>query len=484
MLYVSLDKNQIRLLSLKKTMLGQFEVSYFEKRHEIDLLNRGRVNSVDFLASALKEGLTHLGNVQDKDVCLILPQESFHFLKADVPVDIAPSALTAFIQDKARSVLATDTDNYYSDYFVKEADKQKQLSYFAVDGETITKYAEVLKLLGMKLVMVIPETLAVFKLFEKTLRKEKKENILYVHYDKDSLTGLIFDSGGLLVQERWVQAVGKDEPLEEILKKKKEELETKGIKLNRIILSGEQSENVRQDTFTKSVGVWTNPLKRIIPDFYADHLKVLVTPDKPFPLLSYDICFGAFVFSQENKEFHILKKPVKVKGAGPSFSLASIPIFRKEVGIFILSAVFSFGLFVGLSKMNFAGLKLPSVDTSSLTSIGKPATPTPKPSNTPTPTPAFKKEEVKIKVLNGSGTVGKATDVKDLLKAAGYQEILTGNADDFDVTQTTIAVKSSMSEAGDAVAKDLADSVSDPKITSLDDSEASDIIITIGSDFK
>ncbi len=484
MLYVSIDKNEIKILALKKTLLGQFEVGYFEKRHEIDLLNHGRVNSVDFLASAIKEGINYLASPQEKEVCLILPQETFHFLKADVPPDIAPSAISSFVEDKAKSSLSASTENYYSDFFVKDTDKQKQISYYAIDEETLGKFAEVLQLLSLKLSILLPETLAIFKLFEKTLRKEKKENILYVHYAKDIVSGYVFDSGGLALNEKWTQGLTQEEPLEQVLKKKSEELETKGSKLNRILLSGEQSDSVRQDTFTKSVGVWTNPLKRIIPDFYAEHLKALVATDQPFPILSYDTCFGAYVFSQENKEFRILKKPLRPKGGGGSISMPKIPIFKKEVGIFLAAFVVSFLAFFGLSQFNFAGVKLPQINTKSLTSLGKPS-PSAKPTTVPSPSPAFKKEEVKIKILNGSGTAGKATEVRDLLKDAGYQEVLTGNADNFDYTQTVIQTKKSNKDVANMIAKDIADSADNPKIEStLSDKDASDVILIIGSDFK
>ncbi|OGK36712.1 hypothetical protein A3E69_03875, partial [Candidatus Roizmanbacteria bacterium RIFCSPHIGHO2_12_FULL_40_130] len=442
----------------------------------------GKVTNIDFLASAIKEGINDLSAPQEKEVCLILPQESFHFLRTEVPADLAPAAISSFVEDKARASVASSLENYYSDFFVRDADKQKQISYFAVGEETLQKYVDVLQLLSLKLSILLPETLAIFKLFEKTLRKEKKEAILYAHYAKDILEGVVFDSGGLLIEEKWVQTLGKEDRLEEVLKKKKEELEEKGVKLNRIILSGEQSDKVRQDTFTKSVGVWTNPLKRIIPDFYAEHLKALVSSDKPFPILSYDVCFGAYVFSQENKEFRILKKPFKAKGKS-SFSVPTVPIFKREVGIFFLAFIASFLIFFGLSKINFGGFSLPKVDTNSLTSIGKPS-PTTKPTVVPSPTPAFKKEELKIKVLNGSGTVGKATEVRDILKEVGYQEILTDNADNFDYATTIIQIKPSVKTATGALVKDLSENVGKPKIETLNDEEASDIVIIIGSDFK
>ncbi|MEK7070244.1 MAG: hypothetical protein AAB966_00380, partial [Patescibacteria group bacterium] len=88
MLYLYLDKNQLRLLFLKKTILKQYEVNVFDKTYEVDLLQDGKITNVDFLASAIKEALTNITTSGDKDVFLVLPQESFTFLKADVPADI------------------------------------------------------------------------------------------------------------------------------------------------------------------------------------------------------------------------------------------------------------------------------------------------------------------------------------------------------------------------------------------------------------
>ncbi len=480
MLYVFLDQKQIKILLLKKTMLGQFEASFFAKKHEVDFLSNGSVNNLDLLASALKEGLTQLGAQQEKQVFLILPQESFVFLKAEVPVDIGSSAVTSFIQDKARASLRVDLDNYFYDYFLKEVDQRRQVTFYAIEADRLEKYFETFNLLGLKVTSLLPESLSLFKLFEKTLRPEKKENILYVDFTKGELSGYIYDSGGLYSDEKWVESLSTEETLQQALKTRKEELEQKGIKLNRIILAGDESENVRQDTFTKEVGVWTNLLKRIIPDFYQESLKLLVVKTgSPFPILAYDVCFGAFVFSQENKGFHILKNPFKMKKR--RISLSGFPLFRREVLIFLVSAILSFGVFLGLSKLNWSGVKLPNLSTT-IGQIKPSLTPTKIPS---TPTPSIKKEELKIKILNGSGTAGKASTLKDLLVEKGYQEIVTGNADNFDYKQTIIQTKKSLAAAGQQIAKDIRDSVASPKLDpTLIATDPSDVIITIGSDFK
>ena len=71
-----------------------------------------------------------------------------------------------------------------------------------------------------------------------------------------------------------------------------------------------------------------------------------------------------------------------------------------------------------------------------------------------------------------------------LLKEKGYQEILTSNADSFDYEQTQLQTKKSMSSAIKTIKNDLKDNVTSVKESVLDEDEAADIVIIIGTDFK
>jgi len=481
MLYLSLDKNHLKLLYLKKSLLNQYDVHFFEKEHQLDLLEKGKIVNLDVVASAIKEALNFFSpNLKDNEVFLILPQECFSFLRAAVPADIAPSAIRAFIQDKARSQLEVDLEETSWECFIVENEKQKQINFFALDKPTIASYMEVFNLLDLKPQMILPDTLAYFKLFEKTLRKEKTENILYALYEKNDASGYLFDTLGLVNPKKWDTKMTEGVEIEEVLKEKIASFQKEGIKVQRLILAGEQAEGVRQDTFTKAVGVWTNPLKRIIPQFYEEYLKILIPPSKkPLPFLSFDVCFGAFIFSQENKDFSFFKKGIK-KARSKSFSLPSINLSlpKKEIFIFLGAFLLSFGLFFLISQSN--------INLGSFMSKNEPKQPVVAPSQapSPTPTPSVSRDQVKIKVLNGSGTVGKATDVKDLLKNKGYSDILTGNADSFDFTTTELQVKKSKADAAILIKTDLASYVTTFKESTLDEKEAADAVITIGKDFK
>ncbi|OGK53085.1 hypothetical protein A2970_00465 [Candidatus Roizmanbacteria bacterium RIFCSPLOWO2_01_FULL_44_13] len=480
MVYLYLNKNVIKLIYLKKTLLGQQETSFFEKTYEADLVVNGSVANVDLLASAIKEAFTSGGEkaVADRDVSLILPQESFYFLRTLVPVDVAPTAMTSFVFDKARAAFPVSPDDCYTASFVRETTGEKVINFFGINRETLDAFRQALSLIDLKVHSVVPETLAYFKLFEKTLRAEKKENILYLTLEDGTMSGYLFDSYGLLEDKKIELVKTGEEKIETLIKAKVDELAEKNIKLNRLILSGEPSDKVRQDTFTKAVSVWTNPLKRIVPTFYDEYLKLLVVESKKtFPILTFDVCFGAFIFGSENREFSFFRGGVPTKKSSrPALTLPKFGLPKRELLLFVASFALSFLLFLAFSK-----IKLPNLGE---VLTVKTATPTPRPSATPTPTPSFAKEDLKIQVLNGGGVAGKATDVKEILTDKGYLDIITGNADNFDYEKTELQVKKSKSQAYSMVAADLKDYITSPTQTTLAEDETADVVLIIGADFK
>lgn len=487
MIYLFISNNSIELVSLSKTLLGQYNLSTFEKTHTVDLLTNGQVGSVDVLASAIKEAITGAtpAEVKDHEVYLILPQELFAFARYSVPADIQENAIVPFIKDKARSSLPFDLDSSHYNYMVLRMQNESAVQFFAVQKEAFAKFQEVFSLLGLTIKSVVPETVGYFKLFEKTLKKDKKERIIYASYDEKQSFAFHYDSLGLLEATR----MDLNTNIEETLKKKADELKEKVQKVDRLVLSGEKSKTVRQDLFTKKVGIWTNPLEKIVVNFYQDYLKLLVSPGKgELPFLKFDAPLGGFILATENPQFSILGesnfKPMKMgnNGSGKRFSLPSLSVKTRDMFMFITSFLLSFVLIYFGPKV-YQALSNRGDDSKPIVLA---PTETPKKDAEPTtaPTPAFKKEDVRIKILNGSGTVGKASEVKDILKKAGYVDILTGNADKFDYETTEVQVKKSVTGLFEQLTKDVAENVKLTKSTVLDEDDAADAIIIIGTDFE
>ncbi len=490
MLYIYIGQHVIKALHVNKSLLGQYSVQQAEKKFSVQLLKAGKVAHTDIVASAIKEVVSHLtaGAAKEKQIYLILPQEAFFFFRSEVPSDMAASAVSSFIKEKARSVLPAHLDNVYYDFVGAENETKRIVSLYAIEESTVQGYKDTLQLVDMQLVSILPDTLSYYKLFEKTLRKGKIEHILYGSFEEDSISAYLFDSFGLLEKECFSAKLEQGKGVEIPLKKISGEYEEKHQKINRLILSGTLSDTVRQDTFTKEVGIWTNPLKRILPHFYAEYLKMLVPIDNnPFPILQFDVCFGALIFSMENKGFSLLKNSFSpsLAAMGQSapkkgFSMPNLHI-SKEVVLFVVSFAGSFLLFTLLTQSPAGfNMRLPSFMAN--------AKPTPVPTSPPIPTaiptPILKKDMLKVKILNGSGTPGKAGEVKTVMKDKGYQDIVTGNADTFDFKLTEIAVKKGSEHLGSLVKIELADYAKDAKVTVLDDKEQADVVVTVGTDFK
>jgi len=494
MLFLYIDQNQIKLFHVKKSLLGQYSIGFYQKKFQVDLLKNGKVINSDVLASAMKEIAANVPSIdhsRDKDVTLILPQNSFHFLRTEVPSDVSSSAILSFIKDKIKSSFPSPTTDTACDYFFIEDNNKKYISLYCIDNVFVDTLRNSLGLLDYRLANIYPDTLSYFKLFEKTLRKGKTEHIMYGLYEKEVFSAYVYDSYGLQNQDKIEIKLKDKKDFKPILKEKAVEFEKNNQKINRFILSGINADTTRQDLFTKEVGMWTNPLKRIIPQFYSEYTKLLMMSDnKFFPLLEFDVCLGAFIFSIENKYFSLLKKQSAQKQISnssspftpkPHSSLPKLKIsfLRKEVILFVASFGFSFLIFQLVSQ----GVFTKGIQLFPPKKIVRQITPTIIPPS-PTPSISIQKEVYKIKVLNGSGTKGKASEVKDILKENKYQDILTGNADNFDYTITEINIKKSKIEIREYLLKELSDYVQKPKVGVIEETESADVIIIIGTDFK
>lgn len=490
MIYLYIGKRSIKLLSLSKTILGQFNPTLFSKTHSSDLISNGALSSIDLVASAIKEGLTNAQPqvVHEKEVTLILPQEVFTYGRFNIPADISETAIMPFIKDKVRAELQISIDSEQADFVIAHQEQESVVLFYALKKEAYLEYQQVCRLLQLKLIKIIPETLAYFKLFEKTLRKDKKEKIIYGVYREENSFGYLFDSLGLISGERFMF----DDDIKPAIKKKIDELNKEDAKVNRLILSGTESKKVRQDLFTKDVGAWTNPLEKIIDNFYQDYLKLIIANTTTIlPVLEYDVCLGAFIFSQENKDFTLTKAnltPVNMKRiSAPSVNMSFLSgVFNmKTIGMFLVSFGLSFGLIFGFSNMNIANVKF-QLPFQKSDNDGKVATtsPTPEPTETPEPTPSIKREDIKVKILNGSGVKGKASEIKEALQDAGYTDVITGNADNFDYETSEIQIKEDKIDAFMLLKKDLEDFATLKEAATLDEEDTADAVFIFGADIQ
>lgn len=98
------------------------------------------------------------------------------------------------------------------------------------------------------------------------------------------------------------------------------------------------------------------------------------------------------------------------------------------------------------------------------------------------PSASIKRSEVKVQVLNGSGTSGLAGKVKTYLEGLGYKDVAVGNASSSDFTETEIQIKETKKDFLKTITDDLAKDYTVSKETkTLIVSSKYDIVITLGS---
>lgn len=487
MLYLYLDNNEIKVFGLKKSLLGQYEVGFFQKTYQTNLLDNKNSVNVDILASAMREAIAQIspGVAKEKEVTLILKQEFFEFFRTNLPLDITDNAVGQFILQKAQTTLAEPVTTFSYNYLITKNETQKTALFYAIKKNVVGQISQALKLIGLQYHTVIPDSVAQWQLFEKTLRKDKQELILYLSYAKEQLSGYLYDSSGLLKTDYWNIKGTSEKNIETILKEKAAEMTKTGQKINRLILSGAQSTTIRQDIFTKNVGIWTNPLLKIAQNFYQEYLKLFnLNPQQLDSILIYDVCWGAFVCQQQHSSFIFSdKNSAKL----PTISNSNINIneqkkffIPKEILIFIGSFIFSFLLFLFLSKKLPAfNAVFPNTNQTKVTPTYQPQTQLP----TAVPTPTINREMLKIKISNGSGTAGKAAELKSYLLKKGYQEILTDNADRFDYKVSEVQSEATKSAIFQSIKSDLSNVLPNLKNLPIEKGEKFDAIIIIGQDY-
>lgn len=107
-------------------------------------------------------------------------------------------------------------------------------------------------------------------------------------------------------------------------------------------------------------------------------------------------------------------------------------------------------------------------------------TPAPLPTPTPTPTPEVKREEVKVRVLNGTTKAGAAATLKEQLVKKGWDVIKTGNAKNQKLEQTTVSVKKDLKQVLETMVEDLKEDFEATTGADLDEKDTVDVEVAIG----
>jgi hypothetical protein len=505
MLYALIQPKLVRLLNIKKGLLGSVESTWTTYSSTRKLIIDGTFPKEDVLKQCLEDSISSLPTkISGTQLVVVLSHSLYTFARIDIPADIQKASYETFVREKLTTVHKLDLAKTHVDFAVASYAGTTTAFVYAIAKEALSTLKKSVEEINLEVIATVPEQLAYYTLFEKTVRFDKREQILYAEYEDGELQGYYFDTFGPIQEPKsWSIANVSPTDLESKLKSKADEFANKVAKLNRIIISGSQTEKVRQDTFTKNVGVWTNPLKRIIPNFYQEYMVQIhgKSATDMLPILTYDTLLGAYVAHVENKSFAFGKiKPTQkvvsfkqtiISSPPPSKPMnttdsekntRSIPYLKEAALFLIIFSIVFLALYLVLQGKSDSGMSLPSLFAQATPTPLPTATLTPVPP-TPTPTVEVKRAEVKVRILNGTGVRGQAAGVNKILTTKGYPEVTLGNAANFDFTVSEVNIKKSkVAMLKGTVTEDIKDSVAAPKFGELTDTDSVDVEIILGKD--
>ncbi len=143
----------------------------------------------------------------------------------------------------------------------------------------------------------------------------------------------------------------------------------------------------------------------------------------------------------------------------------------------VLGAIIIVGLIIKIITTK-SSPALPKANEILIEGSSAQASPSPSPQASDT---EINRDEMKLQVLNGSGVTGAAGKLAKILDTAGFTDIKTGNADNFDVKGVKIQVKDGETEVGKMIEEDLTDDYEDIVIKeTLDEDSDFDAVITLG----
>lgn len=431
---LSLLHDTIHYLRIDTPLMGQKKIIHSEvviPSSEAEKFN------IDVWALHLKKALTdaQVTKYSTQKVALVLGQRFFQFVRVEIPTDIQDSAIGQYVKSKIQETLPQNPENSLLKYYLMENRGKKFAQVYIINPEVMNQIRTLLSFYELSAAEIYPESLLIFDLFAHTLNKTKEEPSLFLEYDNQMSYGLLFDATGLY-SPATVFFPSKDVN-SEVKKVNAQEKNT----LARLILSGTESASVRQDSFTKDVGVWTNPLHKILPtsslvetakayefeNVFLEYSRELVLlkrmEDKSSKLLSMS----------PNQQTGVVRPTVpttRIKSSG-----GSVKKFIKPIAFVLVSFVATFFVLRTVMSSNMALPKLPLLSFMQPTAT---PTPTPIPEPTPTPTPAADKEDLVIEIQNGVGTPGLAGKFKAFLEKKDYTVESVGNADNYDYEKTTV----------------------------------------------
>lgn len=451
------------------------------------------IGTVEYLNKNLGNKLEEI--LEEKnEVAFTVSDFQTYLYRFEVPVYITQEALTSTILDKAREVIPTPLDELLYDFSVLGTTAESHIILFAATPKnTLQTYFQALEKKQSIASFIIPDTIAIFEILKQEIHND--DLILYLEEGAETSKIAFYDRFGpfLTIAEPIAKAHIEKE-LENAIKVVKERY---GRDVTKIILAGDKSIHQDAFSFKKIIDVEIVKIDSLLShisqgvEFPSSHghsaflpLIGLAVASTNTPLINLarkdgdmrSLYVPSHLTSNEEYESKKTFEPTNEKDTSDlSFDK---PKFSKKIVMIGAVVIILAAVIILLLRIRPKA----SPQTQKTAHITSAVSPTQKQKMTPTatPTPKVAKDKIAIKVLNGSGTKGAASDVANTLKDNGFTKVTTGNADSFDHKGLEIDTNSTGDAYLNEVKHALSDTYSDIKTDTLDSNSTEDIQIIIG----
>ncbi|MEK7060781.1 MAG: LytR C-terminal domain-containing protein [Patescibacteria group bacterium] len=143
------------------------------------------------------------------------------------------------------------------------------------------------------------------------------------------------------------------------------------------------------------------------------------------------------------------------------------------------------GAMLGIAVAVGVGLVFLVKGPNGISSIGANPTPTVAPPSAPTPTVAVtaERKDISVRVLNGGGVVGAASEMKTFLEDKGYTVVSTGNTPEYTYDSTVVQVKEGKESFKTMLTDDLkVDYTLESSAESVASDAAYDAVVIVGKE--
>lgn len=463
MLAISISDTSVEFIKISRSLLRGFFVSHFSRREFPQGLKENK------LAEILKEILP-----PDQKCALALPDTKTIICRFKIPPDVSGAALKTAVFVKAKELISGNIEDLVYIYKIKDS----QVFFLATRHETLDKYLTIFKSFNINPIFVTSEAQTLWETFRHTLDEDK--TVMFVDLGQETGKLSFFDQiGPVPTLKRKVKRKVPTKDLKKEVEKAKRAFEEKeGKEINRAILADVKGGFRNDRCFSKALGIWTIDLNKIL----ETRIKGSRTKYHfgRLPLVSFAKAIGLNLLVERKGSLNLLKPSVatsqnKVKQFIVTLNRMMTQIAKRLKGkrVKLLLIIFGAWLILLGAILAFRGFpekRIPSTQEA-----------IPSPTIQPSSTPTLKREDLKIKVLNGSGERRIAGTTAKFLEGKGYQEIKIGNADRFDYEETLIQIKEEKQSYLDLITEDLKDNYTVATAAAwLEKEEEFDVIIIVG----